>query len=220
MPAGNHYPDLRSTKWPVHLHNSDSLTQLPVYLLLVSVGSPSLEAFSTGVITCILQLGSTAYGFSNWDTLPSSTYTWIRGESLHLWLSGTATEAIARNQLSFSVAASLLLFLTSSRCFILQLDFTPRFGFLLLHTLCMLLNLVLNPDPIYPQTLILSCYSVSGELFSDTLIIYSVNKLLSGVWSNIMSTCATREHLTIGPGALLTGAAGGGVCYLEKTGTR
>lgn len=49
---------------------NDKLTQLPVYLQLVSLGSPSLEAFSTRVMTCIPQLGSTSYSFLTCGTLP------------------------------------------------------------------------------------------------------------------------------------------------------
>ena len=81
---GNHSPYLRNTKLPVHLHGNNKLIQLPNYLQLVSVGSPSLEAFSISVITSPPQLGSTTYSFSNWDTLPPPTYTCIRGELLHL----------------------------------------------------------------------------------------------------------------------------------------
>ena len=40
---------------------------------MVSIDSGSLEAFSTGVITSPLQLASTTYRFSTWDSLPPCT---------------------------------------------------------------------------------------------------------------------------------------------------
>ena len=128
---------------PVHLWDDKKLTQFPIYLQLVSIGSGSLEAFSTGVITFPLQLASPTYRFSPWDTLPPHTlYVHYRRVTAFVafWDSSRSSCQKSIKFCSGSIP-TLVSDLHSSFCSITW--FYHKFGiFSLIHTLSVLLKLV------------------------------------------------------------------------------
>lgn len=110
---------------------------------MVSIDSGSLEAFSTGVITSPLQLASTTYRFSTWDSLPPCTL-YVQHRRVTAFVAFWDSSRSSCQKSTKFCSGTIPTFVSDLHSLFCSITwFYHKFGiFILIHTLSVLLKLV------------------------------------------------------------------------------